>query len=157
MPNWSGSWPRSKSAQVMQRPTLGQNLFVGGAIVAALPGLFLFGWLAGLLLVGVVAISADRLAAWSEPSFSREGYFASMFVGACIAWLTLLVGMGAMALLGMLVVPYMKSADWLWANWLFGTFLNPVGAFMGALFASLPILMIGAVLGLVTRLKVRRH
>lgn len=139
----------------MLRPTPGQNLFVGGALVAALPGLLLFGWLAGLLLCGVVAITADRLAAWSQPSLSRAGYVASMFVGACVAWLTLLVGMGTMALLGALVIPYMKNADWLWANWLFGPFLNPVGAFMGAAFLTLPCLATGAALGLLARVKER--
>lgn len=135
------------------RPTSGQNMFVGGAVLAALPGFFLFGWLAGLLLCCIVAVSADRLVVWLAPSFSREGYIASMFAGACIAWLTLLIGMGAMALLGSLVVPFMRSFDWLWHYWLFGPFLNPVGAFMGAAFLTLPSLLLGLVLGLATSMK----
>ncbi len=137
----------------MQRPTPGQNVFLGGAVLAALPGMAFFGWPAGLLLCCVVALSADRLAAWSAASFKREGYLASMFAGACIAWLTLLIGMGAMAALGALVVSYMGTADWLWANGLFGPFLSPVGAFLGASFATLPCLLIGAGLGVIARRK----
>ena len=133
----------------MLRPTPGQSLFLAGAVLAALPGMAVFGWLAGLLLCCVAALSADRLAAWSAPSFKREGYLASMFAGACIAWLTLLIGMGAMAALGALVVPYMGTADWLWANGLFGPFLSPVGAFLGTSFATLPSLLIGAGLGVI--------
>jgi hypothetical protein len=65
----------------------------------------------------------------------------------------LLIGMGAMALLGSLVVPFMRSFDWLWHYWLFGPFLNPVGAFMGAAFLTLPSLLLGLVLGLATSMK----
>jgi hypothetical protein len=53
------------------------------------------------------------------------------------------------------VLPFMKSADWLWAYWLFGPFLNPVGAFMGAAFATLPSLAIGSIVGLITHVKER--
>ncbi|WP_153147504.1 hypothetical protein [Dechloromonas sp. H13] len=137
----------------MLPPSPRKNLFAGGAVVTALPGLLLFSWLAGLLLCGIVAVVADRLAAWSAPNFSRAGCFPSMFVGAGIAWLTLLNGMAAMALLGVLVLPFMKSADWLWAYWLFAPFLNPVGAFMGAAFATLPCFAIGSIVGLVARVK----
>ncbi|HQU80184.1 MAG TPA: hypothetical protein PLU47_12040 [Azonexus sp.] len=137
----------------MMRPTFGQNLFVGGAVLAALPGFFLFGWLAGFLLCCIVAVSADRLVVWLAPNFSCEGYSTSVFAGACIAWLTLLIGMGVMALLGSLVVPFMKDFDWLWHYWLFGPFLNPVGAFMGAAFLTLPSLLLGVALGLLTSMK----
>jgi len=113
----------------------------------------LFGWLACILLCCIFAVSADRLVLWLEPNFSCEGYSASVFAGACIAWLTLLIGMGVMALLGSLLVPFMKDFAWLWHYWRFGPFLNPVGAFMGAAFLTLPSLLLGVALGLLTSMK----
>ena len=141
----------------MVQRTRGQNVFALGALIFSLPGLFFFGLIGGAIVCLICVCAADRLAAKSAAALEREGYLASAFAGCCIAWLALLAGMVTIALAGLLAWPHTRDLEWFYAHRLIGPFANPVGAFLGVAFGSLPTMLLGLILGVFVRKKVKRQ